>query len=109
MLLTVLFALAAAFAVRRILGVPVGWPRSFAVGLLVFFAGTPLATVFLSNAGIMGSEDAQRAVVPTLMLFGLSIAWAFALGTGLLVAVEVLWRCCGPPEAWARPGAWCAR
>lgn len=91
MLLTVLFALAAAFAVRRILGVPVGWPRSFAVGMLVFFAGTPLATVFLTNAGIMGSEDAQGAVVPTLMLFGLSIAWAFALGTGLLVAVEVLW------------------
>ncbi|MFL4476436.1 ABC1 kinase family protein [Paeniglutamicibacter sp. MACA_103] len=91
MVLTVLFALAAAFAVRRILGVPVGWPRSFAVGLLVCFGGGPLTTVFLANSGIVDAEDAQRAVLPTLLLFGLSIAWAFALGTGLLVAVEVLW------------------
>lgn len=89
--LTVLFALAAAFAVRRILGVPVGWPRSFGVGLVVCFGGAPLTTVFLANSGIVDAEDAARAVVPTLMLFGLSIAWAFALGTGLLVAVEVLW------------------
>ncbi|MBV1778591.1 AarF/ABC1/UbiB kinase family protein [Paeniglutamicibacter sp. ABSL32-1] len=89
--LTALFALAAAFAVRRILGVPVGWPRSFAVGLVVCFGGTPLTTVFLANSGIHDAEDAALAVVPTLLLFALSIAWAFALGTGLLVAVEVLW------------------
>ncbi|RAX49998.1 hypothetical protein DQ353_07545 [Arthrobacter sp. AQ5-05] len=41
-----------------------------------------MTTVHLANSGIAGTDDAAKALVPTLMLLGLSNAWAVALGTG---------------------------
>ncbi|AJT42278.1 ABC1 kinase family protein [Psychromicrobium lacuslunae] len=92
-LFTLLFAVIAAFVARRILGVPVGWPRSIVIGLLVNFGATPLITVFLSASGL---NDAESLSQPqnfggAMLIVGLSFAWAFAFGVALLVATEVLW------------------
>ncbi|ALE04855.1 hypothetical protein AL755_03440 (plasmid) [Arthrobacter sp. ERGS1:01] len=81
----------AAFFVRRVLGVPVGWPRSTAVGLLVCFGGVPLANVLLAASGITTPEDVSANLGATLLLGALSFAWAFAFGIGILVVTEVLW------------------
>lgn len=91
LILTALFAWAAAFAARRILDFPVSWPRSIVVGILISFGGVPLSSLFLSNAGIFTSHEALNHLGVTLLLGGLSFAWTFALGVGLLVFAELLW------------------
>lgn len=93
LIFTLLFAVIAAFMARRILGVPVGWPRSILIGLLVNFGATPLITVFLSASGL---NDAESLSEPqnfggAMLIVCLSFAWAFAFGVALLVASEVLW------------------
>lgn len=90
-ILTFLFAFAAAFLVRRILSVPVGWPRSIVVGVLVCFGGVPLANLLLASAGITTADEASANLGATLLLGALALSWTFALGIALLVGVEVLW------------------
>ncbi|MEF2978307.1 ABC1 kinase family protein [Subtercola sp. YIM 133946] len=75
---------------RRVLGVPVGWPRSIVVGVLVFVCGLPFSIWVLRETGAMTDSKAvaSDSVIITLIL--LSIAWVFALGVGLLVILEAV-------------------
>ncbi|MDN5666907.1 MAG: AarF/UbiB family protein [Renibacterium salmoninarum] len=87
-----LFAFSAGFLARRLLGVPIGWPRSIVVGLIVYAAGAPGATLFASTSGLSaGTELSPSALGAAALIVVLSFAWAFAFGIGLLVLVEVLW------------------
>lgn len=87
-----IFAFGAGFLARRILSVPVGWPRSIVVGLIVYAGGAPLATLFSSSSGLTPSTEMSEANIGAAALVVLlSFAWAFAFGVGLLVASEVLW------------------
>lgn len=78
----------AATVVRRVVGVPVGWPRSIIVGLLMSIA-MGLSVQYLYRAGtgqnVVGLNLAPA--VATLFLF-LVILWIFALGIGVLVFIE---------------------
>ncbi len=87
-----LFAFSAGFLARRLLGVPIGWPRSIVVGVIVYAAGAPVATLFASTSGLSaGAELSPSALGAAALIVVLSFAWAFAFGIGLLVLVEVLW------------------
>ncbi|WP_394940443.1 ABC1 kinase family protein [Psychromicrobium sp. YIM B11713] len=89
---TLLFAVIAAFVARRILGVPVGWPRSILIGLAVNFGATPLINIFLTASGLTAESILQpQNLGGALLLIVLSFAWAFAFGVALLVVSEVLW------------------
>jgi ubiquinone biosynthesis protein len=78
------------FVSRRVLGVPVGWPRSIVVGILVFLCGLPFATWVLSETGAMVNNVANTSDAVIISLILLSIAWVFALGVGLLVILEAI-------------------
>lgn len=87
-----LFAFGSGFLARRILGVPVGWPRSVLIGLLIYLLGAPLATLFAANSGPgQGTDLSGPNLGAAALVVVLSFAWAFAFGVGLLVATEVLW------------------
>ncbi|MFB2580982.1 ABC1 kinase family protein [Herbiconiux sp. P15] len=90
--LAVLSALLVGFVGRRILATPVGWPRSIVVGLLVFATGLPFATWLVDQTGLLVDGDARdgRAAFAALAVVLLAVAWVFALGIGVLVALEAI-------------------
>jgi ubiquinone biosynthesis protein len=91
--LGILSAVLVGFASRRVLDTPVGWPRSIAVGLLVFACGLPFGRWVTAQTGVV-SDDRSGVEGSTLLAAAvvlLSIAWVFALGVALLVALELVW------------------
>jgi ubiquinone biosynthesis protein len=87
----VVSAVLVGFVARRVLGTPVGWPRSIAVGLLVFFLGVPSVAWTLRQTGFDGTRDVPAEDVWLwLGLIALSLAWVFALGVAALVASEAV-------------------
>jgi len=91
-ILAVLTAVLVGFAARRIFETPVGWPRSLIVGLLVFVAGIPFASWAVDQTGLVqsGRSLSVSAAVLVLAVLLISLAWAFAIGLAVLVALEII-------------------
>lgn len=74
---------------RRILGVPVGWPRSIAVALVMSLGlmfGVQYIVLAFTSEGTLTNSNA----VPALLLAGLATFWVFALGVAILMVLEIL-------------------
>jgi ubiquinone biosynthesis protein len=91
--LGVLSAVLVGFASRRVLDTPVGWPRSIVVGLLVFVCGLPFGRWVTEQTGIVSGDraDLESSALVAWIVVLLSIAWVFAIGVALLVALELVW------------------
>jgi ubiquinone biosynthesis protein len=78
----------AATVVRRVVGVPTGWPRTLAVGL-VMSAVVAVTVQYLYRAGT-GQNSTGLDVSPgvALLFTVLALGWIFALGVGALVMLE---------------------
>ena len=78
----------AATVVRRVVGVPIGWPRSIAIGF-VMSAAMGLTVQYLFRAGTDQNPNGLN-VVPTvaLLFLVLALCWIFALGVAALVFFE---------------------
>lgn len=78
----------AATVVRRVVGVPIGWPRSIAVGFAMS-AAMALTVQYLFRAGTDANPNGLD-VSPwvALLLLVLAVCWTFALGVGALVFIE---------------------
>ncbi|WP_213813983.1 AarF/ABC1/UbiB kinase family protein [Glaciihabitans sp. dw_435] len=90
--LGVISAVLVGYASRRILDTPVGWPRSIVVGVLVFVCGLPFGFWVAKQSGIVSASGALQssALIATVVVV-LSVAWVFAIGVGILVALELVW------------------
>lgn len=78
----------AATVVRRVVGVPTGWPRTLAVGL-VMSAVVAVTVQYLYRAGTGQNTDGLDVSPGVAMLFMvLALGWIFALGVGALVMLE---------------------
>jgi len=91
-LLAVVSAVLVGFVARRILDTPVGWPRSIVVGLIVFATGLPFASWLVDQTGLLtdGRTEDVRVALTVLAVVLLAVAWVFALGVGVLVALEAI-------------------
>ena len=80
------------FVARRVIGTPVGWPRSIVVGLMVFVAGVPSAGWVLAQTSLAtpGRDVSGSDLWLALVITALAIAWVFALGVAALVASEAI-------------------
>ncbi len=78
----------AATVVRRVVGVPIGWPRSIAVGF-VMSGAMALTVQYLFRAGTDANPNGLD-VTPwvAVLLLVLAVCWIFALGVGALVFLE---------------------
>lgn len=84
---TVINVTLVAFGVRRLLGVPVGWPRTLLVSLsFSSFASWlfPLLEGFLG----LNLDPGSPTLIPGILLFTLVFAWLLAAQVGLLAAFE---------------------
>ncbi|MGC3022175.1 ABC1 kinase family protein [Brevibacterium sp. FAM 24630] len=78
----------AATVVRRVVGVPTGWPRTLAVGL-VMSAVVAVTVQYLYRAGTGQNVSGLDVSPGVAMLFMvLALGWIFALGVGALVMLE---------------------
>lgn len=78
----------AATVVRRVVGVPIGWPRSIAVGF-VMSAAMALTVQYLFRAGTDANPTGlDVSPMVALLLLVLAVCWIFALGVGALVFIE---------------------
>ncbi|MEA9985070.1 MULTISPECIES: ABC1 kinase family protein [Subtercola] len=77
---------------RRVLGGPVGWPRSIIVGLLVFVCGSPFALWVGEQTGTVSNTDHtfESSSLIGIVVIVVSVAWIFALGVAVLAGLEVL-------------------
>jgi ubiquinone biosynthesis protein len=79
------------FVARRLLGVPVGWPRTILVSLLVNSLGAPVITWVVDALGLQ--VDQQRPTQVTLaagLVLALSAAWVLAGEVAVLAVLEAV-------------------
>lgn len=80
-----------AVVMRRLLGAPVGWPRTFIVALLM--VGATVGLVYASVTGDGGTiQQAFEGVnlLASLFIFLIALIWMFAFGAGLLMLLELV-------------------
>ncbi|WP_157245040.1 ABC1 kinase family protein [Nonomuraea typhae] len=80
----------AAIVARRALGIPVGWPRTIVVGMLVTSAIGSAVTSFSQFAGIVADDGITVSMPATVLVLSLVVAWVFVLGLTALVMMEVV-------------------
>ncbi|HEU4547183.1 MAG TPA: AarF/UbiB family protein [Microlunatus sp.] len=95
---------AVATAGRRVLGVPVGWPRSVLVGLLMGAATAAALPWLQAKIGILNPREAGSDLVVLSIIYVLVMAWSFLLGIALLVLLELIipTGSVGTPVGWVR-------
>lgn len=85
----VALAFLVAYIARRVLGVPIGWPRSILVGLIMIVSlGTSLPWIAFNSGLVEVTED--RVPVGLLLIFILVLAWGFFLAIAFLVVAELI-------------------
>ena len=102
-------ALILGFISRRLLGVPVGWPRTIVVSLLVSWLFNGVVILIGRIPGVdlavqsSGTDiSAEIGTVQALLLVLLGLAWAVAFGLALLVILEAI----VPTGSLPRPIRW---
>ncbi|WP_017595829.1 ABC1 kinase family protein [Nocardiopsis potens] len=75
---------------RRVLGVPIGWPRVVVVGFAVLASAYGAVYAVLASSGLELSPGAAEAdPLPYLVLPLLAMAWTFLGGLVVLVLLEI--------------------
>jgi ubiquinone biosynthesis protein len=90
-------ALILGFISRRLLGVPVGWPRTIVVSLIVAWMFRGIVSLISRIPGIDAviesegtSITAELNTLQALLLLLLGLGWAVAFGLAMLVILEVI-------------------
>jgi ubiquinone biosynthesis protein len=110
LVVAVLYAVCVGAITRRILGAPVGWPRTFIVGLAVFLASSPVATSIATASGLVGASGKPTVSLAVAVLFlALAFAWVFAFGILALVIFEAIWPTGSVPDPVTLAREWLQR
>ena len=77
---------------RRLLGVPVGWPRTLLVAACLSAGGNGVLGPIARRLGVMDErgELVSASLAVTVLLATLLLAWAIAVGLAVLVVLEAL-------------------
>ncbi|MBA3781522.1 MAG: hypothetical protein H0X12_06670 [Nocardioides sp.] len=84
---SVLNALLIAVIARRLLGVPVGWPRTIVLAIMVNASATPLITWSGERLDFAPGPDGSMPVSGVLIVI-LAVAWLVALEVGVHAILE---------------------
>lgn len=77
------------FTVRRLMGVPIGWPRVFLFSFVASLIANPLLTTTLDHIGIADPTALDSAGLTTAISL-LFVAWVIAVEISILVVIEIL-------------------
>ena len=100
LIFSVVAAAAVAYVGRRVLGVPVGWPRSILVGLLVLSGLNVVLPWIGDRIGLRADPVDEATIIAGGLIFLLVLGWLFFLGIALLVALELVIPTGSLPTPW---------
>ena len=90
-ILLVLLGAGFAFVARRTLGVPVGWPRSIIVGMILFSSIGGVVPWVAEESGISErTTTTVTEIVAAVVVLILVFAWGFFLSIAALVVLELI-------------------
>jgi ubiquinone biosynthesis protein len=100
----IIAAAGVAFVGRRVLGVPVGWPRSIIVGMIMISSLSPILPLVADSVGVAETSTATPDILLDVVVLLLILAWTFFLGIALLVVLELIipTGTLGTPLTWVR-------
>ncbi len=87
----VLFSLVAAWIVRRLLDVEVGWLRAFLTALVVFLLASPIAIWTLSEAEVYADGTFVAPGAVAVGFIAVTVGWMFAVVVIAVLTLEFLW------------------
>lgn len=91
-LVGLVYAAGVGYAARALMSAPVGWPRTYFVGILVYVASWPFAASTATQAGVLTAEgDLTVSGLVGVLFYALAFGWVFAFGIAILVVTEALW------------------
>ncbi|MFH8250198.1 ABC1 kinase family protein [Microbacterium sp. B2969] len=85
------FAVLAAWAARRLLDRSVGWIRSSITALVVFLVALPLTVWSLRAAGVVRGDQVVTEAPITISFVALTAGWLFAAVVVCIVTLEFAW------------------
>lgn len=92
LLCSLLFAVPAAWAGRRLLDDRIGWVRAIVTAVVVFALCVPIAVWSLEQAAVVTDEGAVRVASPIVLAFlAVVLGWMFAIVVVAIVTLEFLW------------------
>jgi ubiquinone biosynthesis protein len=97
---SIVAAAAVAYVGRRVLGVPVGWPRSILVGLTVLAALNVVLPWMADRLELRIDPADVSTGLAALLVFLLVVGWLFFLGIAFLVALELIIPTGSIPTPW---------
>ncbi len=102
--LLILLGAGFAFVARRVLGAPVGWPRSIIIGMILFSSVGGTIPWVVQQTGIRTTETTTTGVVVAVTVLLLVLAWAFFVSIAVLVVLELIvpTGTLGTPWGWVR-------
>ena len=98
-LVAIVFALVAAWIVRRLLDVEVGWLRAWVTAIVVFAITAPIAVWSLTQAGVYENGRIVAGGAVAVGFVALTIGWMLAIVVIAVLTLEFLW----PSRGWRNP------
>lgn len=98
-IVTVLFAVVAAWVVRRLLDVHVSWLRALITAVVVFLLALPIALWLLREAEVLVDGKLVVSGLVAASFIALTGGWMFAAVVVALLTLEFLW----PSRRWRNP------
>src|SRR5690349_13548054 len=90
-LLALLFALIAAWMLRRLLDVTVGWIRAWITAIVVFAFSAPVAMWSLTQAQVYVDGRVTATLPIAIAFFAITLGWMFAAVAIAVLTLEFLW------------------
>lgn len=89
--LSVVFAVLAAWVSRHVLGTRIGWVRAIIVGIIVYLAIAPVMAHILEWADVIEGDAFQVNRPIAIVFLALAIGWQFAIVVTAIMLLELLW------------------
>lgn len=90
-LIILIFSIVAAWIVRRLLDVEVGWLRAFVTALVVFLIAAPIALWTLREAEVYVDGAFVAPAGVSVGFLALTVGWMFAVVVIAVLTLEFLW------------------
>ncbi|WP_404433700.1 phosphotransferase [Microbacterium lacus] len=98
-IVVLVFSIAAAWIVRRLLDAEIGWLRAWITALVVFIVMSPVAVWTLTETDVYRDGQIIVSGSVALAMVALTIGWMLAVVVIVILTMEFLW----PSHRWRNP------
>jgi ubiquinone biosynthesis protein len=90
-LLSLLFAVVAAWITQHVLGTPIGWIRAIIAVAILYAITVPVARTALEAGDVMQDGQLEVSGAMGAVFIALTLGWQLALGVAVIMLLELFW------------------